>query len=92
MGVVNSPQATLMNEEIPSERRSSMLSVQSLAAYAGSIAGSVLLGYLAKSSSIGAAWIVAGVILLVSLVLYLQVDIRRTRKQEISHEPETAVP
>ncbi|HET6447048.1 MAG TPA: MFS transporter [candidate division Zixibacteria bacterium] len=92
MGVVNSPQATLMNEEIPSERRSSMLSVQSLAGYAGSIAGSVLLGYLAKSSSIGTAWIVAGVILLVSLVLYLKVDIRRTRMQEIIHEPETAVP
>jgi len=49
MGVVNSPLGTLMNEEIPSERRSSMLSVQSLAGYAGSIAGSVLLGYVAKN-------------------------------------------
>jgi DHA1 family quinolone resistance protein-like MFS transporter len=90
MGVINSPQATLMNEEIPSERRSAMLSVQSLAAYTGSIAGSVLLGYLAKNHSIGAAWIVAGIVMLVSLVLYLQVDARRMRKQEIIHEPETS--
>jgi len=29
--------------------------------------------------------------LLVSLVLYLQVDARRARKQEIIHEPETAI-
>jgi len=91
MGVVNSPQATLMNDEIPSERRSSMLSVQSLAAYTGSIGGSVILGFVAKNISIGAAWIVAGIILLVSLVLYLQVDARRARKQEIIHEPETAI-
>jgi predicted MFS family arabinose efflux permease len=91
MGVINSPQATLMNDEIPSERRSSMLSVQSLAAYTGSIGGSVLLGYLAKNNSISAAWIVAGIVMLVSLVLYLQVDARRMRKQEVIHEPETAI-
>ncbi len=91
MGVVNSPQATLMNEEIPSERRSSMLSVQSLAGYAGSIAGSVLLGYVAKNGSISTAWIAAGIVLLVSLTLYLQVDSRRLRKQKIIHEPETTI-
>jgi MFS family permease len=91
MGVINSPQATLMNDEIPSERRSSMLSVQSLAAYTGSIGGSVILGYLAKNNSISAAWIVAGIVMLVSLVLYLQVDARRTRKQEVIHEQETAI-
>jgi DHA1 family quinolone resistance protein-like MFS transporter len=89
MGVVNSPLGTLMNEEIPSERRSSMLSVQSLAGYAGSIAGSILLGYVAKNVSISAAWIAAGIVLLVSLTLYLQVDSRRVRKNEIIHEPET---
>jgi MFS family permease len=90
-GVIDSPHAALVNEEIPADRRSSMLSVQSLAAYVGSFLGSVLLGYVAKTSSLGAAWTIAGSLLLVSLVLYLRVDSRRTQLQKGSHEPETAL-
>jgi MFS family permease len=93
LGGVNSPQATLINQEIPAERRSTMLSVQSLAGYAGSILGSVLLGYLANRVSISAAWIVAGSILLVSLLLYLQIDARQGRQDQKNktdpNEPET---
>jgi MFS family permease len=77
MGVVNSPHAALINREIPADRRSAMLSVQSLAAYVGSALGSVGLGYLAEHASIGAAWIVAGAILMVSLLLYVTIDLRR---------------
>ncbi|MFN2188313.1 MAG: MFS transporter [Candidatus Promineifilaceae bacterium] len=91
IGVVNSPMSTLMNDEIPSERRSSMLSVQSLSGYVGSIAGSVLLGYIANSRSISSAWIAAGFVLLVSLTLFLRVDVQRRRKQEINHEAEAAI-
>ena len=76
MGVVNSPHSALMNREIPAAQRSSMLSIESLASYAGSIVGSVGLGYVAEHTSIGAAWIVSGVVLVVSLGLYLQIDVR----------------
>lgn len=77
MGVVNSPHAALINREIPAERRSAMLSVQSLAAYVGSALGSVALGYLAERASIGAVWIVAGAVLMVSLLLYVTIDLRQ---------------
>ncbi len=76
MGVTNSPHSALMNREIPAEQRSSMLSIESLASYAGSIVGSVGLGYVAEHASIGAAWIISGVVLVVSLGLYLQIDVR----------------
>lgn len=79
MGVINSPHATLVNQQIPAERRSAMLSVQSLAFYLGSILGSVGLGYLAEHASIATAWLVAGVITVVSFGLYLQVDVRQSR-------------
>ncbi len=76
MGVVNSPHSALMNREIPAEQRSSMLSIESLAGYAGSIVGSVGLGYVAEHASINAAWIISGVVLVVSLGLYWQIDMR----------------
>jgi DHA1 family quinolone resistance protein-like MFS transporter len=44
MGIINSPHATLMNAQIPSQQRSSMLSIESFVAYLGSILGSVGLG------------------------------------------------
>ena len=40
-GLIGSPQRTLINNEIPSERRSTMLSVESLASYVGGFIGSV---------------------------------------------------
>jgi DHA1 family quinolone resistance protein-like MFS transporter len=76
MGVTNSPHSALMNREIPAEQRSSMLSIESLAGYAGAIVGSVGLGYVAERASINVAWIISGVVLVVSLGLYLQIDVR----------------
>ena len=78
MSITNSPHATLVNEQIPSARRSSMLSVQSLATYIGGFLGSAGLGYLAQQTSISVAWVVAGMIAMVSLGLYLAVDRRHS--------------
>ena len=78
----------MVNEEIPAERRSTMLSVQSLASYVGGFSGSVILGYLAQNISISAAWIVAGVLSMVSLFLYVGVDRRRQQQQEMYEQKE----
>jgi len=81
MGVINSPHQTLLNREIPARHRSSMLSIASLATYMGAMIGGVGLGYVAENASIGAAWIVGGMVLVVSLSLYLGVDMRQTKGQ-----------
>ncbi len=91
MGVLESPHATLVNNEIPSERRSAMLSVQSLATYGGAAIGSITLGYIAQFGSIRYAWIVAGLIAVVSLWLYISVDIRQRRYPEECHEQEIPI-
>ncbi|HRQ40950.1 MAG TPA: MFS transporter [Chloroflexota bacterium] len=88
MGLINSPHATLINREIPAARRSAMLSVQSLAGYAGAMLGSILLGYLAEQQSISAAWMVAGLVVVVSSGLYILID---RRQQETRYEPENAL-
>lgn len=74
LGVLNSPHQTLLNQEIPSEQRSAMLSIASLFNYTGSILGSALLGYVAKFNSIGFAWQIAGVALTATFMLYWRVD------------------
>jgi len=77
MAVVNSPHATLLNREIPAQQRSAMLSIESFVAYLGSIIGSTVLGYVAERLSIPAAWTIGGIILVVSLGLYVQIDVKQ---------------
>jgi MFS family permease len=81
MGVINSPQNTLLNREIPSEQRSAMLSIVSLAGYLGAAVGGITLGYMADHVSMSAAWIIGGLVLVVSSGLYLRVDARQREGQ-----------
>ena len=83
MGAVNSPHSTLLNEQIPSEQRSSMLSIESLASYLGSALGGVLLGYIAEQFSISTAWMIAGGALVLSLFMYLKIEFLQHKEREI---------
>jgi MFS family permease len=67
MGVVNSPHQTLLNEEIPSEQRSAMLSIASFFGYIGGMLSGGILGYLSENVSIRFGWQIAGTILMISL-------------------------
>jgi MFS family permease len=83
MGIVNSPHSTLLNEQIPSEQRSSMLSIESLASYLGGAIGGVLLGYIARQFSISTAWIISGGALMLSLFMYLKIEFLQQKEREI---------
>ena len=86
----SSPHDTLVNREIPAQRRSAMLSAQSLAVYVGSFLGSILMGAIAEYYTIAAAWIVAAVVSMVSLVLYARVT-QQTRAG-LSHDENIPIP
>ena len=75
-GTLHSPHSTLFNGEVPKARRSVMLSVQSLANYAGFFLGNLTLGYIAERAGIPTAWLLAGGVTVLSLVFYLRVDAR----------------
>jgi MFS family permease len=81
MGVADSPHNTLLNGEIPSRARSSMLSIASLAGYLGAMTGSAGMGYLAEHASIRLAWIIVGLVLVISLTLYWRIDVLQGEKQ-----------
>ena len=72
VGVEGSPFAALFNSQVPSERRSTMLSMQSLVLQVGGLIGTLFLGYIAQTYSFGTAWTVAGLILVLSAVAYLE--------------------
>jgi DHA1 family quinolone resistance protein-like MFS transporter len=82
MGVVGSPHATLLNREIPSEQRSSVLSIDSLAAYLGTTVASIALGWVAQQTSINSAWIIAGLLVGGSTIFYLRIN---RQQQGITH-------
>ena len=72
-GITGSPEMTVYNSGIPPEKRSSLLSLNSLFLQAGGAAGSVAAGQIALRLSIPAAWLVSGSLLAVSSFAYLAI-------------------
>ena len=70
-GLSTSPHAALFNGQIPEERRSTLLSFESLVLQLGAVFGSTVMGYIAEIRSISFAWYVGSSILLLSAVAYL---------------------
>ncbi len=69
-GLSSSPEGTLLNEELESDSRATMLSLSSLFLQLGGLAGSIALGALARSYSIPFAWVLASSALMLSSGLY----------------------
>jgi MFS family permease len=70
-GISTSPHAAIMNREIPSTKRSTLLSFESLILESGVVVGSIFMGFVSKKHSISVAWGIGSAILLISSVFYL---------------------
>lgn len=80
-GIMDSPHATLFNENIPEEKRSTLLSFDSFMMQSGGLIGSITLGYIAEQFSIPMAWYGGAIILSLSALCYLFIP----RKKAIPH-------
>ena len=74
IAVKNSPVATIINDAIPSHRRSSMQSIVSLSSFAGGFSGSFLIGMIAEHNTIATAWLLTGTLLLTSTIIFLRIE------------------
>lgn len=83
-GITGSPEMTIFNRDIPSDKRSSLLSLNSLFLQGGGALGSVAVGQIALRYSIPAAWMIAGVVLGLSAFAYL--FIREGKVQGVENE------
>ena len=70
-GMANIPEMTMLNREIPSEYRASILSVTSFTVQLGGACGLLLFGFVAGRASIAAAWQIAAAVFGLSAFLYL---------------------
>ena len=70
-GMLTIPEGTLINTLIPDDKRSSLLSLSSLAMQVGGVSGSVLYSILLRYLDISGIWLIAGTIFALSSLIYL---------------------
>ena len=70
-GMLTIPEGTLINTLIPDDKRSSLLSLSSLALQVGGVSGSVLYSILLRYLDIPGIWLMAGTIFALSSLIYL---------------------
>ena len=80
-GVQGSPESSIFNSEVPSEKRSTLLSFSSLFLQGGGIFGSLIMGFLAQTYSIKIAWITASVVISASALLYLLIPYYKAKRE-----------
>lgn len=70
LGVAMPVKQAYLNAHIPSAQRATIISLDSMFANVGGVAGQAGWGWVARTRSIGAAWVCAGVTLLLGIPLY----------------------
>jgi len=81
-GASNGPHNTLLNEAIPPEKRSSLLSLDSFSLIIGAGLGSAFFGWIAEYQSIALVWVIAGIIIGLSALLYLPLKLDKEKSHE----------
>lgn len=74
-GLIGIPETTLLNSQIPDDKRSSLLSFSSLMMQLGGIIGSVLYSLFIGRLQISGVWILSGIVFGISSILYMNIHI-----------------
>lgn len=70
-GMMNIPESTIMNTMVPDGKRSSVLSLASLAMQSGGIAGAIVYSMAVKSLGVSGVWLIAGAVFGLSGIIYV---------------------
>jgi MFS family permease len=82
-GISNPIRMALVNRHIPSAQRATVLSVDSLFNEGGGVVGQTGLGFLSRSVSIPAAWILGGAVLSLGYPLYRRVGVVENQRKTV---------
>lgn len=80
-GILTPIKQTYLNHRIPSEKRATVLSFDSMITTGGAISGLIISGLIARSYSISLAWLVSSLILASSIPIFL---ILKNKKTELT--------
>jgi MFS family permease len=83
-GISQPVRMALVNSQIPSAQRATVLSVDSLFSEGGGVVGQTGLGLLSRRVSIPAAWILGGALLFLGYPLYRRVGVVEGRDSPMS--------
>ena len=86
-------ESAMLNELVPDERRSTLISVNSLLMQLGGLAGALVFGFISQRQGIGLSWTVAAIVLGLSALLYVPLirgDTRRRPPPESGDRANTA--
>ena len=72
-GLSNAPHAAVLNARVPQDKRSTLLSFESLVLQLGAAGSSIIMGYIANSVSIPVSWYIGASVLFLSSIAYLLV-------------------
>lgn len=76
-GMISIPETTLLNSQIPDDKRSSLLSFSSLMMQLGGIIGSVIYSLLIGILQIPGVWVLSWIVFGISGILYLNVRVEK---------------
>ena len=74
-------ESAMLNELVPDERRSTLISVNSLLMQLGGLAGALVFGFISQRQGIGLSWTVAAIVLGLSALLYVPLIRGDTRRR-----------
>lgn len=71
-GIYQPLKKAYIHHRIPSEKRNTIVSFDSMVSKFGAFLGLIISGYIAKNYSISAAWVFSGLVLLISIPVFLK--------------------
>ena len=83
-GMSNPPHAAIFNAQVPEAKRSTLMSFESFFLQIGGLLGSLVMGYIANTVSIPAAWFVGAGIWGVSSLVYFFLPARRSQPDRLT--------
>lgn len=86
LGAQGAPGESLFHDYVPDDKRSTLLSLQSVIGQLGGLIGMLGLGYIAEQYSISTAWKLGGIIVIISALVILILPKRMAATTVVSHE------
>lgn len=87
-GAEGAPGQSLFHDYVPNDKRSTLLSLQSVVGQLGGLMGMLGLGFLAEKYSIATAWQVGGIIVIISGLILLVLPKRMAQHPVARHDDE----
>ena len=86
LGAQGAPEDSIFHDYVPDDKRSTLLSLESVVIQLGGLIGMLSLGYIAELYDISTAWILSGIIITLIGLIYCLLPKRMANTPTVAHE------